>query len=103
MENVRNKTIRFRVNQAEYDLIQERANGSVSDWLRALALDQKPKKQAKPFDKKLLYQLNKIGVNLNQIAKASNSTFGKIDHALLLGALADIHRELIAIRTSNDS
>lgn len=100
----RNKTIRFRVNDSEYDLINERANGSVSDWLRSLALNQKPRKKAKPVNPELIYQLNKIGVNLNQIAKHLNQDFdNNSDKLKMLLAFIAIEDQLKLMREKYDS
>lgn len=100
----RNKTIRFRVNDSEYDLINERANGSVSDWLRSMALNQKPRKKAKPVNPELIYQLNKIGVNLNQIAKHLNQDFdNNSDKLKMLLAFVAIEDQLKILREKYDS
>lgn len=105
MEEKRNKTIRFRVNDAEYESINNRANGSVSDWLRSMALDQKPKRKPKPVNPELIYHLNKIGVNLNQIAKYCNqqSIFKDGDKVDLLLILASMENELKELRDKYDS
>jgi len=53
-------------------------------------------KNAKKADSHLLYELNKIGVNLNQIARAQNKN--NIEHAELLIALDHIYSEVKKIR-----
>ena len=104
MEEKRNKTIRFRVNDSEYNLINDKASGSVSDWLRSLALEQKPKRKAKPIDPKLIYELNKIGSNINQIAKHLNQiSDNNSDKAKLLFAFIAIEDQLKALREKYDS
>lgn len=101
---IRYKTIRFRVNNEEYESINNRANGSVSDWLRSMALDQKPKRKSKPVNPELIYHLNKIGTNLNQIAKYCNqqSIFKNEDRLDLLLILASMEKELQELRVKYD-
>lgn len=64
------KTIRF--SEKEFQQIQQKldlAEISFSDFARASILKKKIKL---PIERELIYQLNKIGVNLNQIAKVAN-------------------------------
>lgn len=73
MQEKRTKEIKIRVTADEFDQLQQRKTKQrLAEWLREVALEQQPKKKPKPVDPVLLYQLNKIGVNLNQIAKALN-------------------------------
>ena len=65
------KTLRF--SQKEYEKINEElqnANVTFSDFARSAILK---KKIILPIEKDLLYELNKIGNNMNQIARAINS------------------------------
>ena len=65
------KTLRF--SQKEYEKINQElqnANVTFSDFARSAILK---KKIILPIEKDLLYELNKIGNNLNQIARAINS------------------------------
>jgi len=104
MEEKRNKTIRFRVNHSEYESINKRADGSVSDWLRTMALNKKPKRKAKPIDPQLIYELNKIGANINQIARHLNQIAdNNADKAKLLLAFIAIEDHLKALREKYDS
>jgi len=65
--------------------------------MRSILLSYKPKiKKAKKADSNLLYELNKIGVNLNQIAREKNKN--NIEHAELLIALDQIYSEVKKIR-----
>jgi len=62
-----------------------------------ILLGIKPKiRKAKKADSHLLYELNKIGVNLNQIARMQNKN--NIEHAELLIALDQIYSEVKKIR-----
>jgi len=66
----RNKEIKVRLTQEEYEqLFQRKTKPRLAEWIRETCLDQKPKKKVSTVDPLLLYELNKIGVNLNQIAK----------------------------------
>jgi len=66
----RNKEIKVRLTQEEYEqLLQRKTKPRLAEWIRETCLDQKPAKRVSTVDPLLLYELNKIGVNLNQIAK----------------------------------
>lgn len=92
----------IRVNLEDKALIMNKVSMldvSLSEFVRTHLLDLKPrKKREKPkINPELFYQLNKIGINLNQIAKSCNqySIINKID---LLLALNSINEELKLIR-----
>lgn len=71
----RTKEIRIRCSDDEYKMLLDRkTNPRLATWIREIALGEKPKKKAKQVDPDLLFQLNKIGVNLNQIAKHLNES-----------------------------
>ncbi|MDM3685949.1 plasmid mobilization relaxosome protein MobC, partial [Proteus mirabilis] len=72
--------------------------------LRSLSLNEKTKK-IKPVDPQLLYELNRIGVNLNQIARYCNqqAIFQAEDKIDLLATLANIEEQLQALRESHAS
>jgi len=105
MTGKRESVIRFRVTESEQKEIESRAVGNVSSWLRDLALDQPLKRKPKPINPKLLYELNKIGVNLNQLAKFCNlqtniTAQEKMD---LIFIFRSIDEELKALREKYDS
>jgi len=82
------KTIRFSV--AEFEKIEEQLQEhhlDFSTFARSAILKKKIKLH---IEKELIYELNKIGNNLNQIAKVVNSNPQKID----------ILKELIKIEES---
>lgn len=100
MSEKRNDVIRFRVNQNELEAIEKRAIGSVSSWLRDLALNEPEKRKPKPVNPQLLYELNKIGVNLNQIATYCNRHLKleqseKIDLFYILSAIDEDLKEIL--------
>jgi len=66
----RTKKIEIMTTEEEYEqLLQRKTKPRLAEWIRETCLDQKPKKEVATVDPLLLYELNKIGVNLNQIAK----------------------------------
>ena len=74
----------IRVTQAERVLIEDKAATaglSLSDFMRVLALTEQVKPRKTKLEASLLVELNRIGVNLNQIAHARNS--GRDDPAIL--------------------
>lgn len=86
------KTLRF--SKEEFDKIQlelEKSNISFSDFARSAILKKKIKL---PIEKELIYQISKIGNNLNQIARAVNSK----DRVAVLTELVEIEKQLKALR-----
>lgn len=66
----RTKKIEIMTTQEEYEqLLQRKTKPRLAEWIRETCLNQKPKKKVATVDPLLLYELNKIGINLNQIAK----------------------------------
>lgn len=99
----RNRKITVRFTDKELLLAKENSSGRLAVWLRNLSLNQKPKKKAKPVNAELLFELNKIGVNVNQIAKTLNSSNASvIDRAKTLLVMADISSQLEALRDKYD-
>lgn len=100
MSDKREDVIRFRVNKNEMAAIEKRAIGSVSSWLRDMALNEPVKRKPKPVNPQLLYELNKIGVNLNQIAIYCNRNLKlevdeKIDLLYILSAIDEDLKEIL--------
>lgn len=92
------KSVRAAVTPAEYSAIQDRARKaglSVGAYLRVLALGESgPRsKRAPPVNRELLGEalasLNRVGNNLNQIAKQLNSG-GSHDRAAMADSRADL-------------
>ena len=68
---LRKKKIQFWVTEIEYDVISEKANYcniTMSEYLRKVSVDGVIIKR----ELEGLYEINKIGVNINQIAKQAN-------------------------------
>lgn len=74
---IRNKQISFRVTEYELELIRQRAKESGKKTLREYLLDTGINGYVIKVDyteiKNLAYEINKIGVNINQIAHKVNS------------------------------
>lgn len=80
----RTKEIKIRVSEAELEQIRKNANQNIAFFMRELALGNKieiqKEKPAKKFiklnenkaDAKLIEQIRRCGVSLNQIARAVN-------------------------------
>lgn len=80
MANNRTKYIAMRVTDDEYQqLLERKTKPRLAEWIREVALEQKTKRAVKPADPNLLFLLNRIGANINQIAKQCNTLKGSID------------------------
>ena len=97
MSEIKNKTISFRLTPTEKEkldnLVKEYQVKNVSDFIRQVVLTGKFKttKQAQNYER-LLYEINKIGNNINQIAKHCN--IEKQVDIKVLEQLAKIEEEL---------
>lgn len=90
----------IRVTTAERVLIQDEAATaglSLTDFVRYSALTQSVKPRTTKLEASLLVELNRIGVNLNQIAHAHNS--GRHDPNILQYAID----ELVAVMKKLDT
>ncbi|EQC1057642.1 plasmid mobilization protein [Proteus mirabilis] len=91
----RNKRIEIAVTDDEYQQLQERkTKPRLAEWLRELALGQKPKRQPKSVDPALLFELNRIGVNLNQIARYCHQAPVSMETVNIALALRHIEAQL---------
>lgn len=91
----RNKRIEIAVTDDEYQQLQERkTKPRLAEWLRELALGQKPKRQPKSVDPALLFELNRIGVNLNQIARHCHQAPASMETVNIALALRHIEAQL---------
>lgn len=65
MTTKRTETVIIRLTPDEkQSLLLRKTKPRLAEWLRELALGQKPKRQPKSIDPALLFELNRIGVNL---------------------------------------
>lgn len=89
-----------RLTAAEHAYVSEQAATaglSLTQYMRTLALTERVRPAKAKIDAALLVELNKIGVNINQIAHARNS--GRDDPAILQFAID----ELVAIMRKVDA
>ena len=90
----REKFIKIRVSPDEKSEIEKRAGGNdMSSFIRQVLLDQpiapqepKVKKVIHTADPELIRAVNRIGNNINQIAKQVNAT-KELDNAVLVALL----------------
>jgi len=96
----RNKEIKIRLTQEEYEqLVSRKTKARLAEWVRETCLGSEPSKKAKPVlkvDPALLKELSKIGGNINQIARHLNNdrSMGlekKVEH---LTELASVEQSL---------
>lgn len=94
----------LRVTAAERVFIEEQAAiaglDSVSDFIRRRALGRRVEPARSAADDALLVELNRVGVNLNQIARALNSD--RPERAELSDALATL-QDVLAKVAANGS
>lgn len=88
----RTKEIKIRLTEQEHQDLLQRKKGELAVWIRTTCLEQdipEPKK-VKTADPELLRQLAKIGGNLNQIAKTTNTEQARGDIINLLRVTAEL-------------
>ena len=69
----RTKSIKIRPTREEHEkLLDLKASNELATWIRNTCLNVGEVQQVKT-DPQLLKEINKIGVNMNQIARAINS------------------------------
>lgn len=81
----------IRVTPSERVLVEDKAAAagvSLTDFVRVLALSEKVKPRQTKLEASFLVELNRIGVNLNQIAHARNA--GRDDPAILQYAIDEL-------------
>lgn len=73
----KNERLYVRVTPVEKALIEKNMSstgyGNMSSYIRHMALEGKVVVEESKVDDKLIYEVNKIGNNINQIAKQLNS------------------------------
>lgn len=89
----REKSIKIRLFNHEYEKLQELKQGELATWVRNTCLNAE-NKQAKA-DPAILKELNRIGVNMNQIARVVNqSSYNPIEQIRINQSLRDIYDQL---------
>ena len=89
-------TIRFTPDEfAKIVEQREKTNLDFTNFCKSAILKKKVKtKDEENFNRDLIYQINKIGINLNQIARAVNQK----DRVAVLTQLVEIEKQLKEIR-----
>lgn len=103
----RQKSIKVRLTESEYELLKKQANGSpMASYMRSVCLgnSQTPSKNTPNIHPQLLRQLAGIGNNTNQVARqinyriASGGELNSTDVVELERHFGEILEQLIAIR-----
>lgn len=86
------KTLRFTPQEFEkVEIERAKTNLDFTNFCKSAILKKKVKtKDEENFNRDLIYQVNKIGVNLNQIARAINQK----DRVAVLTELIEIEKQL---------
>ena len=93
MKEKRTKRIEICVTPDEYEqLISRKTKPRLAEWLREVGLSERRTIPTPKSDPKLLYELNRIGVNLNQIARKLNQN--DVNSLAILSVLSEIEQEL---------
>lgn len=89
------KTIRFTPDEFEkVEIERAKTNLDFTNFCKSAILKLKVKtKDEENFNRDLIYQVNKIGINLNQIARAVNQQ----DRVAVLTELVEIEKQLRAL------
>lgn len=99
---VRTRRIEILASEEEYEALQQRkSKPRLAEWIRetALGVDVKQSVAVRAIDPELLYQLRRIGVNLNQITKELHRSNGNVDLvsiALSIGRIEAMMGELVS-------
>lgn len=106
----RERYIQIRLTDEEMREIKKRSGDNVSTFLRQLALEQpipklssKPKQVVHSADPELIREVNRIGININQITRHLNEG-QPLSNAVLI-ALLNLHTSLddaVARTMTND-
>lgn len=108
-EPTRSEVIKIRVTpQEKAELRRLAGKGSIADVFRAWLTGGEipPQKVIKTADIRLLYALNRIGNNLNQVAKGinrANRIGNSVDVAAVAGRLKQIHSAIRRIHAAQDT
>lgn len=101
MTEKRNKSVLIRFTNTEHEKLKMLSSGqTISAFIRGACLNQKPPKPVKKVDPNLLFELNKIGVNMNQVARQINTTnraFTLSEKVLMLEQLEQMSQNLEAL------
>ena len=93
------KTIRFKPDEfAKVEIERAKTNLDFTNFCKSAILKKRVKtKDEENFNRDLIYQLNKIGININQIARAVNQK----DRVAVLTELVEIEKQLRELRNGS--
>lgn len=93
------KSIRFTPDEfAKIEEQREKTNLDFTNFCKSAILKKRVKtKDEENFNRDLIYQINKIGINLNQIARAVNQK----DRVAVLTELVEIEKQLRELRNGS--
>ena len=99
--------IAFRVSQSEYLIITKNAETiglSTAEYIRRKCTGKSlPTKKVNPMDRKLFVELSRVGNNLNQLARVSNSGIrAPFSISKQLGEVKMLLQQLKSNITNND-
>lgn len=104
--NRRTKELRLRVSDEEYEQLKaKKTRAQMAVWIRETMLNVRDAQPPKKADPDLIYQLNKIGVNLNQIAKYCNEQrkTGQMNLVKILVQITEIERQMKELINSDST
>ena len=93
------KTLRFTPDEfAKIEEQREKTNLDFTNFCKSAILKKRVKtKDEENFNRDLIFQINKIGINLNQIARAVNSK----DRVAVLTELVEIEKQLRELKNGS--
>ena len=93
------KSIRFTPDEFEkVEIERAKTNLDFTNFCKSAILKKRVKtKDEENFNRDLIYQINKIGINLNQIARAVNQK----DKIAILTELVEIEKQLRELRNGS--
>ena len=93
------KTLRFTPDEFEkVEIERAKTNLDFTNFCKSAILKKRVKtKDEENFNRDLIYQINKIGINLNQIARAVNQK----DKIAILTELVEIEKQLRELRNGS--
>ncbi len=99
LEMLRTEQINIRLTKKEYAEILELSKGSElspANWIRKFIFSKRfPKAKMSPITMDTFNELNKVGVNLNQLTRLANS--GRLT-GNLSGLLSDLNKHIVQIK-----
>ena len=91
---IRSKELKIRLRPDEMEALQMRkTKPKLAEWAREVLLRQAIQQPAREINPELLFELNKIGVNLNQLTRKINIDNAISDPHGLVNVLLKVHEK----------